>query len=310
MAAKQNATFRVDFSQIPKKPSRAEAIKFLINVLKLETDKLEKVQVLNMAPIISVEMKDPIHARQFVEAHDGKHGILCDGTEFNVPIKMEDNTQVVKILDVSANISNAEIKEILAAYGTPEEVLNTYWEAPSPFAGIKDGNRSTNMKIEKPIPSFLTIKGEIIKILYRGQKATCQYCDQPVHYGVTCTQNRKNTHNTYNKTSVNNRLFAEVAQQGTKNQNTKIGPTTYKPHTSEAPEKSSVYNNNQNPSTSRNNSTETLSMTRVDYNKIDDLDKTVTGKRLVMDDIISSDTDTNDHERQINRTRKARKSSN
>ena len=112
----------------------------------------------------------------------------------------------------------------------------------------------------------------------------------------------KNTFNTYNKTSVRG--------QGTKNQNTKLVPTTYKPHTSDVPEKSSVSNNNQNPSTSRNNSTETLSMTRVDYNKIDDLDKTVTGKRLVMDDIISSDTDTTDHERQINRTRKARKSSN
>ena len=90
---------------------------------------------------------------------------MCDGTEFNVPIKIEDNTQVVKNLDMSANISNAGIKEILGSYLKPEEVYNTYWEAPSPFAGIKDGNRATNMKIEKPIPSYLTIKGEIIKIL-------------------------------------------------------------------------------------------------------------------------------------------------
>lgn len=93
MAAKQCAAFRIEFSGIPKKPSRADAMKFLVEVLKLEPSKLEMVQFMDSATAVIVELKTTSDARNFVEAHDCVHTITCDGVAYRIPIRTSEYLQ-------------------------------------------------------------------------------------------------------------------------------------------------------------------------------------------------------------------------
>ena len=210
MASSDCATFRVEFFHIKRKPNRGEILRFLTEQLKLNPEKLEEVQLLHTASIAVIQMKKAEDAREVVEMFNSKLSMTREGVIYNIPLRMDNNTKVVKILDCSSNISNEELKMELSKYGKIQEIKDLFWESPSPFAGIKDGNRAATMLIETPIPSFISIKGERVKITNRGQLATCAFCDQAKHYGVSCTQNRKSK---YKKTSVNNR-FLEVTQSG------------------------------------------------------------------------------------------------
>ncbi|XP_035898822.1 uncharacterized protein LOC118511730 [Anopheles stephensi] len=203
-------TFKVDFSQIPRKPTRTEIFSFLTDKLSLKPEKLEMVQFLNLSTSVVVEMKEEGDALLIVEVHDRKHTITCNGRDHAIPITMEDDTKVVTIQEVSAKVTNADIISALEAFGEVKGAKDLLWEEPTPFPGVRNGNRAVKMLINRPIPSYITIKGERGRITYRGQEQTCMYCDQMVHYGVSCTQNRKN--NSQKASGVNQRLYSAIVQ--------------------------------------------------------------------------------------------------
>lgn len=117
-------------------------------------------------------MKKAEDAREFVEMFDSKLSMTCEGVIYNIPLRIDNNTKGVKNLDCSSNISNEELKMELSKNGKIQEIKDLFWESPSPFAGIKDGNRAATMLIETPIPSFISIKGERVKITHPEQLAT------------------------------------------------------------------------------------------------------------------------------------------
>lgn len=47
------------------------------------------------------------------------------------------------------------------------------------------------MVVKKNIPSLVTIRGEDTAVAYKGQRQTCLHCQEFVHVGIPCVQNKK-----------------------------------------------------------------------------------------------------------------------
>ena len=101
MAEKECSSFRVDFTIIQKKINRGDIVKFLSEKLQLVTEKLEK-ELLHASQEAVIQMKKANEAREFVENHDNKHGMVFDGVEYKIPIRMDDNSKIIKIMDCSS----------------------------------------------------------------------------------------------------------------------------------------------------------------------------------------------------------------
>lgn len=76
-------------------------------------------------------------------------------------------------------------------HGKIASIREGVWGENFPCKELPDGYRYVSMVVENPIPSYVTIKGETTLVTYRGQSKTCRNCEQKVHHGMTCAQNRK-----------------------------------------------------------------------------------------------------------------------
>ena len=184
-------TFRVDYSQFPKQLSHEEIHKFVGYELGLTRENVLLLQPSRRLGCTFVEVNNLALAEAIVEQHDSKHEFVFDGKAYKLRITMEDGSVEVRLYDLSSEISNEQIAEFLTEYGEVLHVRDLLWDERSPFGGVKTGVRIARMIVRKNIPSLVSIQGEDTAVGYKGQRQTCLHCQEFVHVGIPCVQNKK-----------------------------------------------------------------------------------------------------------------------
>lgn len=76
------------------------------------------------------------------------------------------------------------VVDFIQQYGKPISITRERWKRY--FPGIPNGVRVVQMKVDRPIPSYITIDGEPTLVTYSKQQKTCRYCDKPAHPKQKC----------------------------------------------------------------------------------------------------------------------------
>ncbi|KAL9705541.1 hypothetical protein quinque_009059 [Culex quinquefasciatus] len=153
MSRREN-TFRVDYSNMPKKPSFEDVHNFIGNELGLKPDEVTRLQCSRTHGCAFVKVIDNDLAQQIVDQHDGKHAIEHEGKSYPIRIAMEDGAVDVKLFDLSDEVSDDEIIEFLSDYGEVLSVRDLYWEDKYFFRAIPTGVRVVKMFVERNIDSY------------------------------------------------------------------------------------------------------------------------------------------------------------
>jgi hypothetical protein len=99
---------------------------------------------------------------------------------------------------------NSEIGYKLSEYGEILSIKDEVWGDGLAYKGIKNGVRIVRMVLKRSIPSYITVNGEVTYVTYFNQPPTCRWCNNSLHFGMKCSENRQNI-------SVNGRLsFADA----------------------------------------------------------------------------------------------------
>lgn len=184
-------TFRIDYANVPKKPTFEELHDFIGTVLGMTQEQVKRIQCSRTLGCAFVTVHELSVAQKIVEEHDGKHEIEADGKIFRLKLQMEDGAVEVKIFDLSIDITNEKIADFLSDYGEVISVQEQLWGEQYLFGGCPTGVRVARMLVKRNIPSYVTIDGEMTNISYYGQRITCKHCSEFTHSGISCIQNKK-----------------------------------------------------------------------------------------------------------------------
>lgn len=183
---------------------------------------------------VIIELKSQAYVEELVAEHSLKHTVELNDKQYAIPLVPYDNAIEVKVADMPSYISTESIVKHLAPYG---EVLSTQDELWKDFwPGLPTGVRLVRMRIQKPIPSYISIGTYTAFIAYRNQVRTCRYCVRPLHIGRTCNEVRKEM-----GLDINSRLTAAQVVQGMlppSSASTTNPPSSTSPNTSIAMETS------------------------------------------------------------------------
>lgn len=212
MSRREN-TFRIDYVNVPRKPSYDDVHTFIAEKLGLTEEQVLRIQCSRTSNCAYVKVCDLELAQKVVQEHDNRHEIVFDDKAYKLPIRMEDGSVEVKMYDLTENITKQQIEEFLSAYG---EVLKTYeekWGEKYRFPGKPTGVWIARMLVRENIPSYVTVDGELTYVSYYGQHQTCRYCEELVHSGASCVQNKKLLIQKLSADRPNQPSYAKVAKQ-------------------------------------------------------------------------------------------------
>lgn len=191
MSRREN-TFRIDFAGFPKKPKLEEIHLFVGTQLGLKRGEVKRIQCSRSSTCAFVKVCDLELAQTVVTDHDNKHEVEIDGHRLRLRLRMEDGAVAVKLYDLSESITHEQVAEYLSAFG---DVLSIHEEMCDEekymFGGIPTGTLIAKMKVQRNIPSYIIIDGDITYVSYYGQRQTCRHCGEFVHNGASCVQNKK-----------------------------------------------------------------------------------------------------------------------
>ena len=88
MGRREN-TFRIDFSNVPKKPDNAKVHSFCATVLGLKQGEVLRIQNSRTIGASFVKVIDLALAQRICEEHDNKHDILVDGKKYPLRMTLE-----------------------------------------------------------------------------------------------------------------------------------------------------------------------------------------------------------------------------
>lgn len=184
MSVRRENTFRIDYANVPRKPSFEELHDFVSAKLGLQYEQVVRLQPSRSLGCAFVKVVDLELARKIVAEHDNKH-------ETELRITLQDGSVEVKLTDLSEDITNEQIADFLGAYGEVLSITEQVWDSKYRFAGLPNGVRIVRMMVKRNIASYVTIDGQTTNVLYFGQLQTCRYCSEFVHNGISCVQNKK-----------------------------------------------------------------------------------------------------------------------
>lgn len=210
MGVKRENTLVVDFSVLPKRPDVSATQKFIYEEVKLDLADALNIQFHNVRNCVYIEMKDAATAKRYFTTHHLRHSMVCDKTEYKIPVYVEDEAVNVRIHDLPPRTPSTVIFEAMRSYGTVISISKEVWKKY--FPGFYNGVRVVRMQLNKTIPSYLTIDGETTLVTYTNQTKTCRFCGQKVHPRQKCASSTSTTSHT---TTVNNPVeVAEPARTG------------------------------------------------------------------------------------------------
>lgn len=184
-------TFRVDYSNMPKKPSFEDVHNFIGTELGLKHGEVTRLQCSRTHGCAFVKVIDNDLAQQIVDQHDGKHAIEYEGKSYPIRITMEDGAVDVKLFDLSDEVSDDDIVKFLSDFGEVVSIRELYWEDKYMFKAIPTGVRVAKMFVKRNIDSYVTIHGQTTQLQYHGQQHTCRHCNESAHNGISCVNNKK-----------------------------------------------------------------------------------------------------------------------
>lgn len=183
-------SFIVDFSVLPKRPTIEQVSEFLFKQLQLDMSRVKNLQPSISKSQVIIEMDLAEFAEQIVADHDQQHRLqIDDETAAVIPIRLVGDAVEVRVHDLPPYMPNEMIRNLLSSYGEVMSITEDVWKKH--FTGVPNGTRIVKMKINKQIPSYLPIDGEVAYIKYTNQLRTCKHCTRPLHVGRTCTEVRK-----------------------------------------------------------------------------------------------------------------------
>lgn len=191
MSVRRENTFRIDYANVPRKPSFEELHDFVSAKLGLQYEQVVRLQPSRSLGCAFVKVVDLELARKIVAEHDNKHETEVDGKVYKLRITLEDGSVEVKLTDLSEDVTNEQIADFLGAYGEVLSITEQVWDSKYRFAGLPNGVRIVRMMVKRNIASYVTIDGQTTNVLYFGQLQTCRYCSEFVHNGISCVQNKK-----------------------------------------------------------------------------------------------------------------------
>ncbi|XP_062714769.1 uncharacterized protein LOC134291270 [Aedes albopictus] len=200
-------TFRVDYANVPKKPTSEEVHQFVGVTLGLKREEVLRIQYSRSNGIAYVKATSLEVAQKTVEEHDNKHEMTIDGKPYKLRLLMEDGAVEVRLFNLSEDVTNDKIVKFLSAFGELHSIREELWDDGHLFSGLPTGVRTVRMTVKINIPSYVTIDGERTNLAYYGQQQTCKYCSEHVHNGVSCVQNKKLL---VQKLAANSTSYADV----------------------------------------------------------------------------------------------------
>lgn len=197
----------IDFSVVPTRPTVSEIHNFVFECLKITMASIKSIQLSITKSYAYLEMESAALAEKLVAENNRKFSIKTEEGEYDIPMFIVDGGVEVKVHDLPPHMPNATIVKQLTIYGEVISIKNDVWR--DYFPGLPNGNRTVRMRIQKAIPSYLSIEDEIAYIRYRNQVPTCRYCSRNLHVGSKCADVRKAL-----AESVNERLSLASIVQG------------------------------------------------------------------------------------------------
>lgn len=185
MATVRRNTLVVDFSVLPVKPNAADIEKFLRNNLEIEMASIKNLQCHTIRNCTFIEMRDIVAAERVASMHHLKHSMAAGGKNFNIPVYVEDAATNVRIHDLPPGMSNEVVAEHMKAYGKIKSVARELWKKF--FPGIPNGVRVVRIELDKHIPSFIRIQGQLTAVSYKSQIPTCRKCGRTAHPKQKCS---------------------------------------------------------------------------------------------------------------------------
>lgn len=211
MSAKKRRenTFRIDYANVPKKPSSEEVHQFVGVTLGLKREELMRIQYSRNLGVAFVKAASLEIAQKVVEENDNTHELTVDGKIYKIRLVMEDGAVEVKLFNLSEDVTNDKIARFLIAYGEMLSIREELWDEKHHFAGLPTGVRVARMIVKKNIPSYVSIDCETTQVAYYGQQQSCRHCSESVHNGISCVQNKKLL---LQKLAACNTSYADVAK--------------------------------------------------------------------------------------------------
>lgn len=206
-------TFRVDYSNVPRKPTSEEVHLFVGTMLGLKREQVKRIQCNRSLGCAFVKVVDLATAQKVVEEQGELHEIVHEDIHYPLKITMEDGAVDVKVTDLSEAVTSATIVEFLKRYGDVISIHEQVTGETHLFGALPNGVRIIRMLVKTNIPSFVVIDSETTAVSYFGQKQTCRHCAEFVHNGVSCVINKKLL--AQKLAADTNTTYASVAKQPT-----------------------------------------------------------------------------------------------
>ncbi|XP_058455383.1 uncharacterized protein LOC131432849 [Malaya genurostris] len=205
----------IDFKRCKVRPAATEIETLLKERMHLNVNDVSEIQFNKASNCVYIMFKREKDAIAFASVNNGMHSIDHDNVEYKIPVYMVDNAIEVRVHDLPPQTSDGYVRKSMSQYGEVLSIEREVWR--NFFPGIRNGVRVVRMQLRKAIPSYIICDQDGIHpcktlITYENQLVTCQFCEQPAHYGKPCTETAKRTSSNKNK---DNRPTTETSERST-----------------------------------------------------------------------------------------------
>lgn len=191
MAGFRKNSIVIDLSVMPVRPKLNTVQEFIFTKMKLDMSQVKNLQTSITKSQVIIEMDSAVTAENIVMQHNMKHTLEHDKQLYHIPVQPADNAVEVRVYDLPPHMPHNLITAQFSAYGKILSVRNDVWK--DYFPGVPNGVRILRMEIQKPIPSYVPVAGELAYVLHSNQVKTCKHCTQKIHIGKSCSAARKET---------------------------------------------------------------------------------------------------------------------
>lgn len=190
MSAFRRNAFLIDFSNLPKLPKQEEAHLFVHQKLNLGYDDVDSIQLSNAKFALIVECATMELAINTVNKYDRKQFIEVEKKKYQIALSMDDGGTDVKIHDLPPRMDNKIIEDWMAQYGEVISIREFKWHDKVFFKNKDNGVRVIRIRLQKSIPSYISVHGEETYVTYKNQIPTCRHCGYKAHRGRGCMENK------------------------------------------------------------------------------------------------------------------------
>ena len=198
MDSLRNQNFFIDIRGIRKLKDES-IFSFIAKNLKLTPVEVAAIQIDRIEGKVYVELRTQEAVQRVVDEFDNKFSLNNNGATHRMRLFVEDGGTDVILHHLPPKMPEEWIVEYLSNYG---EVISIKHEMcrSQLFSQTPSEVRIARIRMTSPIPSFVNIKGYSSHCTYTNQIQTCKHCNQEVHFGASCSENRAKL-STQNKTS-------------------------------------------------------------------------------------------------------------